>query len=55
VHPHSPVLVDRDGTAVPGMLLKASEDGGRVLVTFEQDGHVSTIWLPADQVRVVDP
>ena len=52
VQPNSPVLVELDGSTVPGLFLKASSDGTRLLVTFEQDGHVSTTWLPVDQVRV---
>lgn len=55
MQPNSPVLVDLDGTSVPGLCLKAAPDGSRLLVTFEQDGHVSTAWLPAEQVRVVEP
>ncbi|HWJ12059.1 MAG TPA: hypothetical protein VNS46_21945 [Nocardioides sp.] len=54
MQPHSPVLVDRDGTTVPGLLLKVSDDGARVLVTFEEDGHVATTWLPVEQVRAED-
>lgn len=54
MQPNSPVLVDLDGSSVPGLLLKTAPDG-RLLVTFEQDGHVSTTWLPAEQVRVVEP
>ena len=55
MQPNSPVLVDLDGAAVPGLFLKAAADGTRLLVTFEQDGHVATTWLPVEQVRVVDP
>jgi len=55
VQPNSPVLVDLDGASVPGLFLKAAPDGSRLLVTFEQDGHVSTTWLPAERVRVVEP
>lgn len=55
VQPNSPVLVDLDGDSLPGLLLKTTADGTRLLVTFEQDGHVSTTWLPVEQVRVVGP
>ncbi len=54
MQPNSPVLVDVDGVSVPGLLLKAATDGSRLLVTFEQDGRVSTTWLAAEQVRVVE-
>lgn len=53
MQPHSSVLVDLDGATVPGLFLKASGDGSRLLVTFEQDGRVSTSWLPADRVRAL--
>lgn len=53
MQPHSPVLVDVDGALVPGLFLRATRDGSRLLVTFEQDGRVSTTWLPADRVRAV--
>lgn len=55
MQPNSPVLVDLDGTFVSGLFLKAAADGSRLLVTFEQDGHVATSWLPAEQVRAVEP
>lgn len=55
MQPNSPVLVDLDGASVPGLFLKASADGSRLLVTFEQDGHVATTWLAPEQVRVVEP
>lgn len=52
--PNTPVLVDLDGSAVPGLFLKATPDGSSLLVTFERDGHVSTSWLPAEQVRAAE-
>lgn len=55
MQPNTPVLVHLDGSAVPGLILKANPDGSQLLVTFEQDGHVSTVWLPTEQVRVVEP
>lgn len=51
MQPKSPVLVDFDGESVPGLLLKISDDGSSLLVTFEREGRVSTSWLPADTVR----
>jgi len=54
VQPNSPVLVELDGDSLPGLFLKATADGTRLLVTFEQDGHVSTTWLPVEQVRLVE-
>lgn len=51
MQPNSPVLVDFDGESVPGLLLKVSDDGATLLVTFEREGRVSTSWLPADAVR----
>ena len=54
MQPNTPVLVDVEGAAVPGLFLKATGDGSSLLVTFERDGHVSTTWLPAERVRPVD-
>ncbi|QSR28887.1 Hypothetical protein CFH99_0055 [Nocardioides aromaticivorans] len=54
MQPNSPVLVELDGNSLPGLFLKATADGTRLLVTFEQDGHVSTTWLPVEQVRLVE-
>ncbi len=53
--PNSPVLVEFEGTSVPGLLLKSNEDGTSLLVTFEREGRVSTSWLPAETVRPAEP
>lgn len=50
MRPQSPVLVTLDDVVVPGLVLKVAPDGQSVLVTYEQDGHVSTGWLQIDQV-----
>lgn len=50
MQPNTPVLVDVDGVPVPGLVLRSTRDGRRLLVTYELDGRVATTWLPLDQV-----
>lgn len=45
------VLVLLDDTEVSGLLLKWGRAGERALVTYEIDGRVATLWLPASQLR----
>lgn len=52
--PQSQVLVELAEGAVPGLLLKTTADGSSALVTYEQDGHVATAWIPVDKVRLMD-
>ncbi|MCY1369329.1 hypothetical protein D9M69_563640 [compost metagenome] len=53
--PHSQVLVELAEGAVPGLLLKTHPDGSTALVTYEQDGHVATAWVPTEKVRPMEP
>jgi len=54
VPPQSQVLVELTEGAVPGLLLKTNADGSSALVTYEQDGHVATSWVPVEKVRLLD-
>ncbi|HWJ67548.1 MAG TPA: hypothetical protein VNT31_12800 [Nocardioides sp.] len=50
MRPQSPVLVTLDDGVVPGLVLKVAPDGQSVLVTYEEDGRVSTGWMQIDKV-----
>jgi hypothetical protein len=50
MRPEDQVLVSRDGTAVPGLVLKWRKSRQLALVTYEVDGRVATEWVPAEEV-----
>lgn len=48
----SQVVVELETGAVPGLVLKVSPDGEKVLVTYEEGGKVATAWMARAQVRL---
>lgn len=48
----SQVVVRIDEGWVPGLVLRVSQDGQKVLVTYELQGKVATTWLPTEGVRL---
>jgi hypothetical protein len=56
MRPEDQVLVTRDGTTVPGLILKWRKTGQQALVTYEVDGRVATEWVRAEDVLpLTDP
>ncbi|KRB77071.1 hypothetical protein ASE01_09950 [Nocardioides sp. Root190] len=48
----SQVVVRVESGWVPGLVLRVSQDGQTVLVTYELEGRVSTSWLSTEGVRL---
>lgn len=50
------VMVQLEGTEVPGLVMEWRREGQEALVTYEVDGRVVTETLPAERlVPVMDP
>lgn len=47
------VIVNVDGNETVGLLLSWGRRSDRALVTFEVDGRVATMWIPAEQLRAL--
>lgn len=49
---HSQVLVQMDGSTIPGLVLKWRRERTEALVTYEVDGRVETQWVPLARITL---